>query len=52
MIKLLSNVAFQLQHAALQQGKPEFARIPIIQSTFYRPCAIPITNTLYTQRPS
>jgi hypothetical protein len=33
-------------------GKPEFARIPIIEATFYRPCAIPITNTLYTQRPS
>lgn len=35
-------------------GKPEFARIPIIESTFYRPCAIPITkhNSIYTQRPS
>ena len=35
-----------------QHGKPEFARIPIIEATFYRPCAIPITNTLYSQRPS
>jgi len=33
-------------------GKPEFARIPIIKSTFYRPSSIPITNTIYTQRPS
>jgi len=33
-------------------GKPEFARIPLVKSTFYRPSTIPITNTLYTQRPT
>lgn len=38
-------------HSAVH-GKPEFARIPLVKSTFYRPSTIPITNTLYTQRPT
>lgn len=33
-------------------GKPEFARIPLVKSTFYRPSTIPITNCIYTQRPN
>ena len=33
-------------------GKPEHARVPIIEKTFYRPCAIPIKNTLYDKRPN
>eukprot|EP00218_Dolichomastix_sp_CCMP3274_P010461 CAMPEP_0170143574 /NCGR_PEP_ID=MMETSP0033_2-20121228/11727_1 /TAXON_ID=195969 /ORGANISM="Dolichomastix tenuilepis, Strain CCMP3274" /LENGTH=245 /DNA_ID=CAMNT_0010380031 /DNA_START=44 /DNA_END=781 /DNA_ORIENTATION=+ len=37
-------------HSA-HHGKPQFARIPLVKSTFYRPSSIPIINTLYTQRP-
>lgn len=33
-------------------GKPEYARIPLVKSTFYRPSTIPITNCIYTQRPT
>ena len=34
-------------------GKPQFARMPVLNATVYRPCAIPITqNTaIFTRRP-
>ena len=34
-------------------GKPQFARMPVLNATVYRPCAIPITqNTaIFTKRP-
>ena len=34
-------------------GKPQFARMPVLDATVYRPCAIPITasTTIFTKRP-
>jgi hypothetical protein len=34
-------------------GKPQFARMPVLNAAMYRPCAIPITQntTVYTKRP-
>eukprot|EP00217_Crustomastix_stigmatica_P004719 CAMPEP_0183790436 /NCGR_PEP_ID=MMETSP0803_2-20130417/1065_1 /TAXON_ID=195967 /ORGANISM="Crustomastix stigmata, Strain CCMP3273" /LENGTH=253 /DNA_ID=CAMNT_0026034659 /DNA_START=94 /DNA_END=852 /DNA_ORIENTATION=+ len=32
-------------------AKPQFARIPIVQQTFFRKSNIPITNTLYSKQP-
>lgn len=34
-------------------GKPQFARMPVLAATVYRPCAIPITEntTIFTKRP-
>jgi len=48
----LSSQEYGYGIEAAEHGKPEFARIPLVKSTFYRPSTIPITNTLYTQRPS
>ena len=35
-------------------GKPQFARMPVLEATVYRPCAIPITQntTVFTKRPN
>ncbi len=34
-------------------GKPQFARMPVLNATVYRPCAIPITQTtaIFSKRP-
>jgi len=39
--------------AAAPHGKPQFARMPVLNATVYRPCAIPITQTtaLFSKRP-
>ena len=36
-----------------EHGKPQFARLPIVESTFYRPQGVPISrnNTVFNSRP-
>lgn len=38
---------------AAPHGKPQFARMPVLNATVYRPCAIPITQTtaIFSKRP-
>ena len=36
-----------------EHGKPQFARLPIVESTFYRPQGVPISQgkTVFNSRP-